>query len=622
MLFKPSRMHAAALAVMLMFSVQAQAANDDVKPVETKNVQEIVKKKSRYTDEEREAERKRRVGIVERSNHVFTLLGGEMALQKRQAGTALATYMLMLNRTQDSEVAERALEMAVSLNAFEQAERIYQKWREIEPTPSAAQKRMAWVYQLVRGGEDASLSGLDDVLAHADTEQTRRIFLLLARTAVLQPDLAEKTAEEVRKAAKRYPDMSEAAIADVIFSTQNNSQHAVEALQRLAALDADILPPTEMTLRLLVSSKPEVLSRFFKETDTSHLSPIWQELEIETLIADKQYDQAYSRLQQRLSADPNADLYIQAAALAGQRKEPLNVVGSWLEKAYQIGTSEQQSRAAVIGAMRYANDKDYAQAKMWVNRINDKSYVFDKAVLQASLAAESGDNAQALAIVRKAQKLPEQEGRYFGSSDLQRLYIHALSQQNRPQDALVELNALAAKTMKQAERSGNYERAAETLYQRALVYEKLGRYDRAIADLRQYVAWQPNSAAGMNALGYTMLTAPGAHNIDEAFRLIQAAYHLEPESAAINDSMGWAYYKKGDAQAALPYLQYALEQYPDAEVAAHLGEVLWQLGEQEKAKTIWQQGLNMGGDMAVLRKTMQRFGVAAPKAAAKPVKSK
>lgn len=620
MLFKPSRMHAAALAVMLMFSVQAQAANDDAKPVETKNVQEIVKKKSRYTDEEREAERKRRMGIVAHSNHVFTLLGGEMALQKGEAGTALATYMLMLNRTQNPEIAERALEMAVSLNAFEQAELIYQKWREIEPTPGPAQKRMAWVRQLVRGGSDASLSGLDDVLAHADTEQARRIFLLLAQTAVQQPALAEKTADEVRRAAKGYPNMPEAAIADVIFSAQDNSERAVEALQRLAELDADILPPTQLTLRLLAQRKPEVLSRFFKETDTGHLSPIWQELEIETLIADKQFDQAYSRLQQRLSVDPNADLYIQAAALAGQRQEPLSVVGGLLEKAYQSGTSEQQSRAAVMAVMRYANAKDYAQAKMWVNRINDKSYVFDKAVLQASLAAESGDHTQALAMARKAQKLPEQEGRYFGSEDLQRLYIHALSKQNRPQDALVELNALAAKTLKQAERSGNYERAAETLYQRALVYEQLGRYDRAIADLRQYLAWNPNSATGMNALGYTMLTAPGASNIDEAFRLIQAAYHLEPESAAINDSMGWAYYKKGDAQAALPYLQYALEQYPDAEVAAHLGEVLWQLGEREKAKTVWQQGLGMEGNRAVLQKTMQRFGVAAPKAA-KPVRN-
>lgn len=622
MLFKPSRMHAAALAVMLLFPLQAQAVNNDVKPVETKTVQEIVKKKSRYTAEEREAERLRRLGIVNHSNHVFTLLGAEMALQKGEAGTALATYMLMLNRTQNPEIAERALEMAVSLNAFEQAERIYQKWREIEPDPGPAQKRMAWVRQLVRGGADASLSGLDDVLENADTEQTRRIFLLLAQTAVQQPDLAGKTADEVRKAAKRYPDMPEAAIADVIFSAQENSSHAVKALQRLAALDAEILPPTELTLRLLAQRKPEVLSRFFKETDVGSLSPIWQELEIESLIASRQFDQAYSRLQQRLSDNPNPDLYIQAAVLANMRKEPLNVVGSLLEKAYQTGASEQQSRAAVIGAMRYADAKDYAQANVWAGRISDKNYIFDKAVLQASLAAEAGNYAEALAAVRKAQKLPEQEGRYFGSEDLQRLYIHSLSKQNRPQDALAELNALAARTLKQAERSGNYDRAAEILYQRALVYEQLGRYDRAIADLRQYLAWNPNSATGMNALGYTMLTAPGASNIDEAFRLIQAAYHLEPESAAINDSMGWAYYKKGDAQAALPYLQYAFEQYPDAEVAAHLGEVLWQLGGQAKAKAVWKQGLSMGGNIAVLHKTMQRFGVPVPKAAGRSGRNK
>uniref|UniRef100_UPI0035A138FC tetratricopeptide repeat protein n=1 Tax=Neisseria dentiae TaxID=194197 RepID=UPI0035A138FC len=117
-------------------------------------------------------------------------------------------------------------------------------------------------------------------------------------------------------------------------------------------------------------------------------------------------------------------------------------------------------------------------------------------------------------------------------------------------------------------------------------------------------------------LGYTMFSLP-EYDVEEAFRLIQAAYQQEPESAAINDSMGWAYYLKGDAQSALPYLEYAYAQFPDPEVAAHLGEVLWKLGQQEKAKSVWREGLSKGADDVVLQKTLQRLGVKLPAAGSK-----
>ena len=620
MFFAHSRIRVLAASVMLLFAGQVYASGSQVVQVEAvKDVKKVIERKSRYTPEERELERQRRVVIVGRSNQVFTLLGGEMALQKGDAGTALATYMAMLNRTKSPDVAERAMEMAVSLNAFEQAELIYQKWREIEPVPGDAQRRMGWVRDLVLGNTEQTLNGLGDVLQHANHGQAQRIFMLLAQAAVQQPGLAEKAAKEVHKVSLNYPEMPEAAIADVIYSTQDGKdQQAIAALQRLAGLDAEILPPTWLTLRLMAQRNPQILSRFFEETDTKNLSPVWQELEISGLIASNQQDKAYARLQTLLAENPNADLYIQAALLANSRQEDIAVVGGYLEKAYKAGTREQQSRAAMIGAMRYADLKDYAAAKTWVDRINAAEYVFDKAVLTASLAAEQGNHQTALAEARRAQKLPEQQGRFFGNAELQRVYLFALAQHEKPQEALAELNMLAEKAAKQADAN---ERLPDILYQRAMVYERLGQHEKAITDLRHYVNINPNSASGMNALGYTLLTAPNHKQYqDEAFQLIQTAYHLEPESAAINDSMGWAYYQKGDAQAALPYLQYAYREYPDAEVAAHLGEVLWQLGEQEQAKTIWLEGVQKGGNVALLNATMKRFGVAAPAAKAAPAK--
>ena len=151
----------------------------------------------------------------------------------------------------------------------------------------------------------------------------------------------------------------------------------------------------------------------------------------------------------------------------------------------------------------------------------------------------------------------------------------------------------------------------DILYQRAMVYDKIGERDKAIADLRRQLEISPDSTSSMNALGYIMLSSP-KYDLNEAFKLIQAAYQVEPENPAVNDSLGWAYYLKGDTETALPYLQYAFEQYPDAEVASHLGEVLWKLGKQEDAKAVWTEGLKQEGDIGLLKKTMRRFNIPVP----------
>ncbi|OSI11221.1 tetratricopeptide repeat protein [Neisseria zoodegmatis] len=604
-----NRIRFAALAVMAVFAGQAYAQTEAAKQPKH-SVKSVVASKSQYTPEERALEYERRSGIVERANNLFTLLGGEMAIQKGDPGTALATYIVMLNRTKDPVVAERAVEMAVSLRAYQQAGQIYQKWREIEPVPSDAQKRMAWTLDLINGKSEAVAKGLGSVLERANEEQARRIFLLLAQMSLQQAGLADKAGKEIHKAAQKYASMPEAAIADLILSAQRGRERdAVQALQNLAKLDTNILPPTEITLRLVAQHSPKVLQRFFAETDTSKLSPVWQELEISGLIADGKHDKAYQRLQTLLNESPNADLYIQAAILSITREDDIAVVGNYLDKAYRIGTSEQKSRAAVIGAMRYADIKDFKQAKAWVERITSPEFNFDKAVLKASIEAEQGNGRTALAEARRAQKLPEKQGRFFGMSDIQRVYLFALSKHNSPQEAIAELNALAADAEKQPD---GKERLSDILYQRAMLYaDKLNRPEKAVADLRRYLELNPDSAAGMNALGYTMFSLP-QYDLEEAFKLIQAAYQQEPESAAINDSLGWAYYLKGDAQAALPYLEYAFEQFPDPEVAAHLGEVFWKLGQHERAKTVWSQGLSKDNTNSVLKKTLQRLGVKLP----------
>lgn len=612
----PNRFKMLTVLTAALVAGQVSAAGRDAVDVKPpKEVGKVFRKQQRYSEEEIKNERARLAAVGERVNRIFTLLGGETALQKGQAGTALASYMLMLERTKSPEVAERALEMAVSLNAFEQAEMIYQKWREIEPIPGEAQKRMAWLRSVLKGEENQRLDGLEEVLAQADDGQNRRIFLLLAQAAVQQGGLAQKASEAVRRAALKYEHLPEAAVADVVFNVQvREKDKAIAALQRLAKLDTEILPPTLVTLRLVARRYPEILSGFFEQTDSKNLSAVWQEMEIMNLVSLHRPDDAYARLNVLLEHNPNADLYIQAAILAANRKEGASVIDGYAEKAYGRGTGEQRGRAAMTAAMIYADRRDYAKVRQWLKKVSAPEYLFDKGVLAAAAAAELDGAKPALRQIGKVRKLPEQQGRYFTADNLSKIQMLALSKLPDKREALIGLNKIVAKLSA----AGSAEPLAEALAQRSIFYEQSGKREKMIADLETALKLTPDNAQIMNNLGYSLLTDP--KRLDEGFALLQTAYQINPDDTAVNDSIGWAYYLKGDAESALPYLWYAFENDPGPEVAAHLGEVLWVLGERDRAVDVWTQAARLSGDKKIWRETLKRYGIALPQSSRKPRK--
>lgn len=590
-------------------SAAGSGAGDMKQP---KEVGKVLRKHQRYSEEEIKNNRLRLAAVGERANRIFTLLGGETALQKGQAGTALAAYMLMLERTKSPEVAERALEMAVSLNAFEQAEMIYQKWRQIEPIPGGAQKRAGWLRNVLKEGGNQRLDGLEEVLAQSDDVQKRRIFLLLAQAAVQQDGLAEKASEAVRRASLEYGHMPEATVADVVFSLQaREKEKAIAALQRLSKLDAEILPPTFIALRLTARQYPEILDGFFQQTDTRNLSSAWQEMEIMNLVSLRRPDDAYKRLKVLLETNPDADLYIQAAILAANRKEGASVIDGYAEKAYGRGTGEQRGRAAMTAAMIYADRRDYAKVRQWLKKVSAPEYLFDKGVLAAAAAAELDGGRAALRQIGRVRKLPEQQGRYFTADNLSKIQMLALSKLPGKREALIGLNNIIAKLSA----AGSVEPLAEALAQRSIIYEQFGKREKMIADLETALKLTPDNAQIMNNLGYSLLS--DSERLDEGFALLQTAYQINPDDIAVNDSIGWAYYLKGDSESALPYLRYSFENDPGPEVAAHLGEVLWALGERDRAVDVWTQAAHLAGDKKIWRETLKRHGIALPQASRK-----
>jgi tetratricopeptide (TPR) repeat protein len=145
----------------------------------------------------------------------------------------------------------------------------------------------------------------------------------------------------------------------------------------------------------------------------------------------------------------------------------------------------------------------------------------------------------------------------------------------------------------------------DLLYNRGLLHAELDLLPQHEIDMRELIALQPENAHAYNALGYTL--ADKTDRLDEAIILIEKANELLPDNAFILDSMGWVHFRLGNNDTAIKYLKQALDSRQDAEIAAHLGEVLWISGRYEEAKQVWEQGIEWAPDNAVLRDTIDRL---------------
>ena len=148
---------------------------------------------------------------------------------------------------------------------------------------------------------------------------------------------------------------------------------------------------------------------------------------------------------------------------------------------------------------------------------------------------------------------------------------------------------------------------AKLLYARSMVAELQNNFALAEQDLRALLAQDADNPTALNALGYTMIVH--TDRSEEAYRLIKRAYLLNPGDPAIIDSMGWVLFVMGKAEEALPFLQKAMAILPDPEIAAHLGEVQWFLGNRQAALQTWQRGLAQSPNHPTITSTMQRLGV-------------
>jgi tetratricopeptide (TPR) repeat protein len=138
-----------------------------------------------------------------------------------------------------------------------------------------------------------------------------------------------------------------------------------------------------------------------------------------------------------------------------------------------------------------------------------------------------------------------------------------------------------------------------------MLAEKRGDLGQLEKDLRTIIAREPDNAMALNALGYTL--SDRTTRYAEAKALIEKAHQINPDDPAVLDSLGWVNYRLGNLPEAERLLRQAFAAFPDHEVAAHLGEVLWAAGKQREARQVWIKALNDQPDSPILRATVLRL---------------
>ena len=143
------------------------------------------------------------------------------------------------------------------------------------------------------------------------------------------------------------------------------------------------------------------------------------------------------------------------------------------------------------------------------------------------------------------------------------------------------------------------------LFARVLWFDSQGDRKGSEKDLRQIIRMQPEDARALNHLGYML--ADQTSRFEEALDLIERAVAIAPDDPAIIDSLAWAQYKLGRYEDALVNLRRAFAVFPDHEVASHLGEVLWKLGERKEATQVWEDALEERPDSQLIKTVIERF---------------
>ncbi|MEB0140339.1 MULTISPECIES: tetratricopeptide repeat protein [unclassified Undibacterium] len=528
---------------------------------------------------------------------LYKILTAEIAYQRGSWQAAYVTLMGAAQQTRDPRLARRSAEIALSVKQAGEALAAIRLWRELAPESNeAAQYYLG--FMVMNNNLSEIRSVFSERLKNADAAQYPVIMLqaqrLLARAR--DKNAAFDMLEETLAPYKAIPE-AHLALAQGAYNKGDSQRAISEASAMLAAR-----PDSQLAILTIAQASPQpqaatALAAFLKK------NPGARDVRLayaSILIDLKQLDLAAAEFEWLLheKADDLNAIYT-LGMLALEKNQFSNAETYFLRflKTVERTSEDRDVSNALINLARIAIErKDYAAAQDWLSKVDAfegrNPVWFNVQLRRANLLAKDGKLDSALALLKDLKTTTPEEQIQARQTEAQLLRDGG--------------RTVTAATVLQAAIKAHPENP-DLMYDFAMLLESQQEYAQMEQLLRRVIAVAPTSQHAYNALGYSY--ADRNIQLTEALNLIQKANQLAADDPFILDSLGWAYFRLNLLDDAAKTLQRAYTLRPDADIAAHLGEVLLSLGKKDEALTIWRAARAKAPDNAALNSTLKRLNI-------------
>jgi tetratricopeptide (TPR) repeat protein len=520
---------------------------------------------------------------------LYQLLLGEIAGHRGQLDVSVTALSRAAQRTRDPRLAERATLAALYARQPVDALPNALLWVELKPQSSEAHEALAAA--LMETGKPAEAQQhFEKIIALGGDAGLAQSYLRIAATLGRQSNRTDAL-EVMRVLAQRHPDkaVTHYALAHLAVRV-SDLDTATTAIDRALTLSPAWEDAALFKVRVLVSQKemPKVLQFYERYLDSYPRAGNMRLGYARHLVDLKQWDKAREQFKRVVSDTPrDAEVMFTIALLALQSNE-LDEAEQYLKRTLDVQPENDQARL-YLGQVAEQR-KRFDDAIQWYSTIESAEMHFEAQARLGVVLARQGNVDQARAHLHNL--LPKTEA--------QKVQL-ALAEEQMLRDAKQNTEAFDVLSRALDEFPDN----VDLLYARALVAEKLNRIEVAETDLRRILKKDPKNPNALNALGYTL--ADRTSRYTEALALIEQALTIKPDDPFILDSLGWAHYRLGNHTEAVRHLRAAFDKRADAEIAAHLGEVLWVSGDRSGAESVWKNALRQTPDNETLLGVISKF---------------
>jgi tetratricopeptide (TPR) repeat protein len=534
----------------------------------------------------------------------YQLILGELNVFGGEPASGYSLLLDAARKNNDEKLYERAVNIALQSRSGEPALQAARAWAKAFPASREANR---YVLQLLVGlnrlGD--TLVPLKNEIASAPVQERAAVISGIPRFFARATDkkIAASMVEQALADSLASPVLGSAAwtVVGRMRVEAGDPAGVLMAAQKASALDANSEGPVLLALSVMSPKLPEaeqILKKYLDGKPNIEVRMAYTRI----LLDAHRYADALAQLRIITAEKPDhTQAWLVKGTLELQEKD-LDAAEQSLKRHVTLVESDGANASpeassgltqAFLGLSQIAEQrKDFAGAERWLARINNADDLIGAQSRRAALLAKQGRLGEGRKLLQNLPGTTPAEVRLKLVAEVQLLRDN--KQTKTAYDLLVS-------------KANPSEPDFELLYDQAMLAEKLGNVDEMERLLRQIIAAKPDYQHAYNALGYSL--AERKVRLPEARQLILKALEFSPNDPFITDSLGWVEFRSGNNDEALRILQSAFSSKPDAEIAAHLGEVLWVTGKKDQAIAIWREGVAINAENETLLETLKRLRV-------------